>query len=224
VSAYDLAGNQGSPSGRDSFGVDNTPPNAPILIAPSDTVTIRDTSVTLIWHRSQDSLSGVLNYKVQVSLDSFFVQSETTVVSDTTCRLRLPGILFYYWRVQAKDHAGNSSSWSPSRKFKLTQGIEEMSKVQIPIMFTLLQNSPNPFFHMTTIRYSLPIRTRVTVKIYNVFGNEASTIINVVQNPGWYSIGWNGRDNKGQICPCGIYFYTLKADGFATQKKMMLLK
>jgi hypothetical protein len=89
----------------------------------------------------------------------------------------------------------------------------------LPLEFTLSQNYPNPFNPSTTIRYQLPIRSIVTIKMYNILGKEITTLVNEKKDAGKYSINFNGSS-----LPSGVYFYRIQAGSFAETKKMMLLK
>ncbi len=81
--------------------------------------------------------------------------------------------------------------------------------------------SPNPFHNITEINYSLTVKTKIRIEIYNSSGQEIATLINGIQNPGWYSVKWNGKDNKGNNCPAGIYFYRLESEEYQATKKMV---
>jgi hypothetical protein len=125
-------------------------------------------------------------------------------------------------------------------------GIDAPEVSQIPSNFVLNQNFPNPFNPSTTIRYSIgssslpresvPIHREVSampagrgvlvqLKIYNILGQEVTTIVNEVQSAGIYTVQWNGKNSAGQNVGSGVYFYQLKSDsGFLLTKKMMMLK
>ena len=85
--------------------------------------------------------------------------------------------------------------------------------------FFLSQNYPNPFNPITNIEYRLPNREFVTLKIYDVLGNEVATLVNEEKPAGSYSVEFNGNKLSS-----GIYFYRLKAGNFTQNRKMILLK
>ena len=89
----------------------------------------------------------------------------------------------------------------------------------IPKEFALYQNYPNPFNPNTTIKYSLPISSFVTLKVYDILGNEIITLVNERKSAGNYSVNFNASN-----LPSGIYFYRMQAGGFASTKKFVLLK
>lgn len=90
---------------------------------------------------------------------------------------------------------------------------------EIPDKFFLQQNFPNPFNPSTVIRYSLAVNSYTVLKIYNVLGNEISTLVNQKQNAGRYEVDWNAKD-----FPSGIYYYKLNTENFFETKQMVLLK
>jgi len=93
--------------------------------------------------------------------------------------------------------------------------------------FSLEQNYPNPFNPSTTIRYSIPALGFVTLKVYDVLGNEVTTLVNDQQPAGNYEV-----DFDASLLSSGIYYYKLQAvdpstssgQGFVETKKMILLK
>ena len=97
-------------------------------------------------------------------------------------------------------------------------------KVSAPRQFALDQNYPNPFNPATTIRYELPQAAQVTLKLYNLLGQEVSTLVNERQEAGFHTILWNGRNGAGRTVASGVYFYRLEAGEFAKVKKMLLVK
>ncbi|RMG63673.1 MAG: DNRLRE domain-containing protein [Calditrichaeota bacterium] len=89
--------------------------------------------------------------------------------------------------------------------------------------FELVQNYPNPFNPSTTIEYRLNRATEVSLKIFNVLGQEIRTLVQARQTAGTYRVVWDGRDARGQRMPGGVYFYRLKTDRSSVVKKMILL-
>ncbi|HRI47363.1 MAG TPA: T9SS type A sorting domain-containing protein [Ignavibacteriaceae bacterium] len=88
-----------------------------------------------------------------------------------------------------------------------------------PSEFGITQNYPNPFNPSTMIKYSLPKEEFVTLKVYNVLGQEIRTLFQGFQKEGKHSITFNAAQ-----LPSGIYFYTIQAGEFSQVKKMMLMK
>jgi hypothetical protein len=93
------------------------------------------------------------------------------------------------------------------------------SEENIPMSFALDQNFPNPFNPTTTIRYSIPARSFVILKVFNSLGQQVATLVDQEQSVGVYSIQWQASD-----LPSGVYFYNLQANDFVETKKLVLLK
>jgi Secretion system C-terminal sorting domain len=89
----------------------------------------------------------------------------------------------------------------------------------LPQGFCLYQNYPNPFNPTTTIQYSIPTSLYVTLKLYDVLGNEIKTLVNEEKSRGIYSVFLNS-DNLAS----GFYVYKLEAGNFSDSKKLILLK
>jgi hypothetical protein len=90
---------------------------------------------------------------------------------------------------------------------------------EIPKQYTLSQNYPNPFNPSTKINYSIPKSSVVTLKIYNILGQEVATLVNGYQNTGKYIATFNASQLAS-----GIYFYRLQSGNVSLTKKMILMK
>jgi photosystem II stability/assembly factor-like uncharacterized protein len=115
---------------------------------------------------------------------------------------------------------------------------------ELPVDFKLEQNYPNPFNPMTKIKFTIPSVTLrqaqsdilVTLKVYDVLGNEVATLVNEELPSGEYEVEFNisnlsgGISVKGGSLPAGrhgasgVYFYQLKTEGYLETKKMLLIK
>ena len=99
------------------------------------------------------------------------------------------------------------------------QIISKISKsVKQPSFLSLEQNYPNPFNPPTTIEYTIPYNSNVTLKIYNIQGQEIETLVNQFKSDGNHSIEW-----KPLNITSGIYIYQLQCSKFVIAKKMLLL-
>jgi len=92
-------------------------------------------------------------------------------------------------------------------------------KSAVVAVFKLGQNYPNPFNPTTTIGYQLSAKTDVTLKVYNLLGEEVTTLVDQNQQAGNYQLTFSG----GKL-PSGVYFYRLTAGPFTETKKLMILK
>ena len=90
---------------------------------------------------------------------------------------------------------------------------------ELPQTFELYQNYPNPFNPSTKIKYSIPELSFVTIKIYDILGNEIATLVGQEQPVGYYYV-----DFYLPSISSGIYFYQLRAGSYVQTKKMIMLK
>jgi hypothetical protein len=98
-------------------------------------------------------------------------------------------------------------------------GIDDNIETTGILDFVLYKNYPNPFNPTTTIKYQLPENKFVSIKVYDVLGEEVASIINEEKSAGSYEVNFNA----GKLSS-GIYFYTLQAGSFVETKKMVLLR
>lgn len=94
----------------------------------------------------------------------------------------------------------------------------------IPGRFELSQNYPNPFNPTTTIRFSLPVASEVSLKIYDMNGRLVRTLVAESQAAGQHAVEWDGRDQRGNSIASGIYLYRMTAGEFSQTKRMIFLK
>ena len=100
----------------------------------------------------------------------------------------------------------------------VTTGVKG-EKNSIPTVYKLNQNYPNPFNPSTIISYDLPKSGAVTIKIYNILGQQVRTLVNETQNAGTHQVAFNASSLSS-----GVYFYSLSVQNFTSVKKMMLIK
>jgi hypothetical protein len=113
------------------------------------------------------------------------------------------------------------SEWDEAEA--LWNGNQEELKVA-PSSTKLLGNYPNPFNPSTTIRYVLGEETNVSVKVYNMLGQEVATLVNGVQKAGEQSVVWHGTNNFGQAVSSGLYLYRIQAGNVVLSEKMLFTK
>ena len=99
------------------------------------------------------------------------------------------------------------------------------TSAQVPSgKFVLEQNVPNPFNPVTTIAFSLPLTTRVTLEVFDVSGRLVRTLVAKQLPPGQHERVWDGIDQAGNRVGSGIYFYRLTAEKNTRTRKMVFLK
>ncbi|MDP2207399.1 MAG: FlgD immunoglobulin-like domain containing protein [Bacteroidota bacterium] len=112
-----------------------------------------------------------------------------------------------------------------------TTSVKDPNDGAIPTGYLLRNNYPNPFNPNTTLRYQIPVESKVTLRIYNILGQEVNTLVNDEQSAGFKSIEWNSINNMGNAVASGVYFYRIEATSvndpgkrFIQVKKMLLLR
>jgi hypothetical protein len=105
-----------------------------------------------------------------------------------------------------------------------TPQTEIENPVARPFAFELRQNFPNPFNPSTTLQFQLPEAGAVSLKIFNLIGEEIRTLIHAEQNAGFHRIIWNGTNDAGLKVPSGIYFYQLRVNEFCLTRKMIFME
>ena len=94
-----------------------------------------------------------------------------------------------------------------------------INQKRIPKYFTLSQNYPNPFNPLTQITFSVPKATNVTLKVYDILGQEIALLVNERKQAGEYNVTWNAEGVTS-----GVYFYRIVAGGFIQTNKMVVVK
>lgn len=122
----------------------------------------------------------------------------------------------YYYIISVTDKAGNTT-YSPAFSAGTVTSVNEESFT--PKEIVLKQNYPNPFNPVTTIEFSLPSVTKISLKIYDVLGREIKEIAHGTYNPGNHKAEFNAADLTS-----GIYFYTLSGNNQNETRKLLLLK
>ncbi len=118
----------------------------------------------------------------------------------------------YQYKLKQLDYDGS---------FEYSQIIEAV--VDVPTIFSLEQNYPNPFNPSTRIKYAIGSRQLITLRVFDVLGNEIATLVNEEKPAGKYEVEFNPESSIKQPAS-GIYFYQLKAGSFIQTKKMLMIK
>jgi FlgD Ig-like domain/IPT/TIG domain/Matrixin len=96
---------------------------------------------------------------------------------------------------------------------------------ELPTVFALKKNAPNPFNPMTMIKYELPEAGRmVRLEIFNISGKRVRTLVSETQSAGFHEVVWDGKSDSGEQTASGVYFYRLQAGNFSRTEKMTLIK
>ncbi|MGH7741209.1 MAG: FlgD immunoglobulin-like domain containing protein [Candidatus Eiseniibacteriota bacterium] len=130
--------------------------------------------------------------------------------------------------VPTKPSAGSGAAPKPAPAPAAVSGslaitVQVIASVPTNYVNFLGPAQPNPVSWATIIRYSVSKGSNVSVKLYSITGQEAATLVDGYQNPGNYSIYWDGTGNQGRLAP-GVYIYRMSAAGFVKARRMVLLR
>jgi len=99
------------------------------------------------------------------------------------------------------------------------------ARLKGPADFILSHNYPNPFNPSTEIKYELPEAAQITLQIYNVLGEEITTLVSGREQAGYHSVTWDGTNGYGQMVSSGVYYCVLRTEsGIMKSLKMLLIK
>lgn len=216
-------------------------PFIPTPISPAAYVTGVQRKARFEWRSARYAES----YELQVSTDYHIYSSGDsigafkpdgivldTILTDTTCQVSEPldSLTKYFWHIRALNSVGVGDYFNNPLFFFTTgteiTGIENESS-GIPNKYFLYQNFPNPFNPETTIKYTIASPNynnseslqHVVIKVYDLLGQEISTLVNEEKLPGNYKIKFGGRKYTS-----GIYFVRMRSGNYLHTIKMLLLK
>jgi lysophospholipase L1-like esterase len=206
------------------------------LLVPQDGGEVEIPSPVLVWKESEGLLEPVtytLRYGTHPGL-----AGARAVAGLVNSRYALPPLQdgsTYYWKVYAVDKGGNEFASSGIYRFVVhikagTGGVTLSSSADIPKSFALAQNYPNPFNPSTSIRYDIPAERSpgdvvpVLLQVYSLRGRLVRTLVDDVQVPGRYVVGWDGRDEKGEFSGSGVYLYRIQAGSHRATRRMTVVE
>ncbi|MCE1189095.1 MAG: T9SS type A sorting domain-containing protein [Ignavibacteria bacterium] len=189
--------------------------------SPVNLVLVPVNSPVLSWFTFGHA-AGNVKYEVQYADNAQF--SNAITVKDIAVKYLQIGNLIkgktYYWRVRSVGAAGVLSQYSQTGQF-IADGTSDVAKnTELPKQFYLAQNYPNPFNPTTVIKFGLPEQQIVTLRIYNILGQEVAAILQSASlKAGSYEYTFNASKLAS-----GVYIYRLDAGKNTEIKKMMLMK
>ncbi|MCF8242027.1 MAG: T9SS type A sorting domain-containing protein [Melioribacteraceae bacterium] len=205
--------------------------SAPVMAlpgSPANGIQLTTPNTTISWILPTLSDSP-LSYELEISDNA--EMTDASVIDDINSPLfsidDLEPNKEYFWRVRSKNSEGDYSFYSQTTSFNTADeltAIEEKVEDAIPTEYSLDQNYPNPFNPTTQLRFAIPDAGLVSLKIYNMLGQEVTTLISGYKEVGTYNVAWNGTDNFGNKVTSGVYIYRITAGDFVQTKKMILLK
>ena len=94
----------------------------------------------------------------------------------------------------------------------------------VPQTYVLEQNFPNPFNPQTEIRFQLPSSAPVSLRVYDILGQQVAVLVTGNLPAGYHRVAWDARNAQGQAAASGVYFYVLETDTFRQTRKLLLLR
>ena len=201
-----------------------SPPSVVDLVHPKNDTTNLPLNLIFKWNK----ISTATKYRLNISTVSTFATFvKDTTIADTTFKASGLNVnTKYYWRVLASNIAGEGA-FSEIRGFTTGTNTYVKHNNLVATEYSLSQNYPNPFNPTTTIRFGIPVESRVQLEIYNSLGRLVETLIdNEILSAGYYDTKWIAKK-----IPTGLYFYKIIATDIINPnnkliqtKKMMLVK
>jgi hypothetical protein len=159
------------------------------------------------------STNGGVSFTEEVISSSSFVPSSSTFFGDYTNITAYNGVVRPIWI-----RLDGTSLSVMTAIIGLPTGVQEPITV-LPSEYKLSQNDPNPFNPVTNIKYQIPKDAFVSIKVYNMVGQEVAVLVNEFKRAGEYSYDFSGAN-----LTTGVYFYRMISGDFSQTKKMMLIK
>jgi len=192
-----------------------------LVLVQNDSVKIinpDDNTLDLISYGSAKEYQIELNLASQLGLGKF--QNNNIQLTQNTTHKLVPN----WGNISALQltiyvDEGNDGTIDDTLYIENTVDVEDQGTLLSPNSYNLAQNYPNPFNPTTTIQYSIPQHSNVTLKVYDILGNEVATLVNEEKGRGVYSVSFDASQLSS-----GIYLYRLQAGSFIETKKMILLR
>ena len=133
----------------------------------------------------------------------------------------VPGPGNYWYRLVEVDLGGQRTVHGP---------VMVLASDFRPLAFALAPAAPNPFSRQAVIRYQLPHKSSASLKVYNIMGQLVKTLADGVQDPGYYAVNWDGRNDRGRKLAAGIYVCKFSAEAvdgsqrFSKVRSLTLIK
>lgn len=217
----------------------NDPPGAFTRLLPKDSSVVHANIIRFVWSPAQNVDRDTITYFMRLvvgHVDTSFTTSDTALTINFRA-LRLDGdSLTSSWSVVATDGrlATQPANGAGTFILDLMTRIEAPRIDKLPTAFALFESYPNPLSRsagnpITTLRYDLPIASRVRLEIYDLLGRKIRVLVDREHSPGSYEIRWNSSNEAGIQIDSGVYFCRLQAKGkftatFVATRKLLVIK
>ncbi|MBI4547716.1 MAG: choice-of-anchor B family protein [Ignavibacteriae bacterium] len=193
------------------------PRRRPQLLEPPDSAV--NTLSKFRWSSAADQAEDPHYYDLHIvgnGVDTVFTTRDTSIVPPQFIPIDAGGE--FSWFVIVRDEFTEVSSIDTFHFTVAPNAVGEENRM--PNEYSLYQNYPNPFNSTTVISFQLPVESWVTMKVYNVIGNEVQTLLNNKRlQPGTHHVTFDAS-----MVSSGIYFYRLTSPKFTSTKKLVLIR
>ncbi|MBK7980441.1 MAG: T9SS type A sorting domain-containing protein [Ignavibacteriae bacterium] len=183
---------------------------------------------SMVWYDSYQVDTSYYSWLTYNNFDSpFIIKPDDPVVDDPilipafNSRTIAPGdsVVIYLAMAYGENEAAMLASLEEAQqKYEMLTDVKSEVK-NIPSEFTLNQNYPNPFNLNTTISFGLPEKSQVTLKVFNLLGEEVAQVVNQILDAGTHSVNFDAS-----MLPSGMYIYSLQTEKQFLTRKMTLIK
>jgi hypothetical protein len=193
--------------------------NCPSSQMDSLQITTPDSNMLTFVNRGPQKLYDLSVVQTGTGSSGEFTHTGITVPANSTHYI-LPAWPDLHQPLKILEDLGNTGTISDTLTITdESTGVLNRPLTGIPAEFALLQNYPNPFNPSTTIGYTLPKASHVTLKVYTVLGQVVAALVDEFQQAGYRSVTFNGENLRS-----GVYFYTIHAGNYVETRKLLLLK
>jgi hypothetical protein len=206
-------------------GSSSTAFNVPTITALSLTSVNRGSVGVKVTVTGSNFSTGVttLDFGADIAVNKTVVNSPTSITADITVASAATAGARTVTVTNLTSGGGSASLPSGFTVGTGTATFVGQISSSVPSAFELDQNYPNPFNPSTTIHYSLAKSGQVSLRVYNLIGNEVGTLVNGYQEAGVYSVSF-GSSKETFSLSSGVYYYRLEAGSFVSTKKLILVK
>jgi hypothetical protein len=180
-----------------------------------------NTSERILWQSSD-----VSNVNIEYSLNNG--TSWETIASNISSTglytWNIPSIESVQCLIRITDSNNAGVSDASDNLFSIMAPVSVTMADRLPLEYALHQNSPNPFNPTTTIVYALPEPAHVSMELFNIHGEKVFSLVDSHQNPGYYTVQWDGRDDLGRPVSDGLYLCRFYTGVYSRTMRMLLLK
>lgn len=195
----------------------------PVLNLPANNSTVSLTPL-LRW----DSIAAATGYRCRIATDTGFTNLVLDSNNITGRQINVPAgrlqaNIRYYWKVYSYNTC-YTSSYSTSWSFLTSITALNQNNLELPDVFRLYENYPNPFNPVTTIKFDIPNKSLVKLTIYNLLGEAIELALNQELEAGKYSFYWDASRFGSSVYLCRIEAVSSNGNKFYNTIRMVLLK